>query len=145
MQKLSLSFTQYINKKYQRTGRLWECRFHSCLIDKEVYLWTVCRYIERNPVRAGLIKDPSQYKWSSVKVNAIGQMDDLVVPIWKDSWEREEYVKFLIQSEGEDELQEIRKAPVKGRPIGGEEFINQIAKVVGIVLKTRPRGRPRKI
>ncbi|GAI54022.1 unnamed protein product, partial [marine sediment metagenome] len=55
IQKLSLTFTQHINKKYKRTGRLWECRFYSALVDKEPYLWSVGRYIERNPVRAKIV------------------------------------------------------------------------------------------
>jgi len=96
---LSLRFTQHINKRYKRTGRLWECRFHSCLVDREGYLWTVCRYIEKNPVRAKIVSEPSQYRWSSVKVNTTGQSDGLIEPIWQNHLERVEYVKFLNQPE----------------------------------------------
>ena len=47
MQGLTLCYTQYVNRKYQRTGRLWESRYHSCIVDKEQYLWAVARYIEQ--------------------------------------------------------------------------------------------------
>ena len=66
MQKLSLRYTQYVNKKYKRTGRLWESRFFSSIVDKDTYIWTVCKYIERNPVRAHIVQFPHEYKWSSV-------------------------------------------------------------------------------
>jgi len=51
MQKVSLCYTQYVNRTYQRTGRLWECRFHSTIVDTDEYFWSVYRYIVRNPVR----------------------------------------------------------------------------------------------
>lgn len=144
MQKLSLRYTQHINKKYQRTGRLWECRFHSCLVDKESYLWTVCRYIEKNPVRAGIISEPCQYRWSSAKINTTGEKNDLVEPIWQDYFEKEEYVKFLNQSENNDEIKNIRKNTLKGMPVGKEGFSSQMAKTLGIKIQTQPKGRPRK-
>jgi putative transposase len=49
MQGVSLCYTQYVNRKYKRTGSLWESRYHSCIVDKEKYLWAVARYIEQNP------------------------------------------------------------------------------------------------
>jgi len=142
---LSLRFTQHINKRYKRTGRLWECRFHSCLVDREAYLWTVCRYIERNPVRAKIVSEPSQYRWSSAKVNTTGQSDGLIEPIWQNHLEKVEYVKFLNQPEDKNDLENIRKATLKGRPIGKERFLEYIAKTLKITIKTRPKGRPRKV
>ncbi|GJQ47728.1 MAG: hypothetical protein HKUEN01_01140 [Candidatus Kuenenia stuttgartiensis] len=52
----NLVYTQYINRKYKRSGRLWQSRFYSTIIEKMPYLWTVIRYIERNPVKDGLVK-----------------------------------------------------------------------------------------
>src|SRR3990172_2992129 len=52
MQGITLYYTQYFNRTYKRTGRVWESRYHSCVVDKEKYLWAVARYIEQNPVRA---------------------------------------------------------------------------------------------
>ncbi|MDO9289901.1 MAG: transposase, partial [Thermodesulfovibrionales bacterium] len=56
MQGVTLCYTQFTNRKYSRTGRLWESRYHSCIVDKESYLWAVARYIETNPVRARMVK-----------------------------------------------------------------------------------------
>jgi len=56
----------------RRSGRLWEGRFHACLIDSERYFLTCMRYIELNPVRAGMVHDPLEYVWSSHAANALG-------------------------------------------------------------------------
>ena len=140
MQKLSLRFTQHINKKYKRTGRLWECRFYSSLVDREEYLWAVCRYIERNPIRAKIVSKPSQYEWSSAsKV----QQNDIIESIW-DVNQKQEYSNYLNAPENESQVQMIRKNTHSGRPVGSVEFINHIAKVLKVNLSTRPKGRPRK-
>jgi len=144
MQKLSLRYTQHINKKYKRTGRLWECRFHSALVDKEGYLWAVCRYIERNPVRASLIKRPKQYKWSSARVNTGEEKDGFIEPIWRDYVDRKEYCKFLNTIDNEREIENIRKCTFSGKPIGSERFVSQIVDTLGIRINIRPRGRPSK-
>lgn len=145
MQKLSLRYTQYINKKYTRTGRLWECRFHSCVVEKETYLWSVYRYIERNPVRAGIVKDPIKYRWSSATLNTtIVHQNKLVKPIWKDYFERNEYHKFLNQHDNKDETVKIKKSTFSGLPIGSEKFLHHISKELGISIERRRKGRPRK-
>jgi len=144
MQKLSLRFTQYINKKYKRTGRLWECRFYSALVDKESYLWSIGRYIERNPVRAKIVNKPEEYQWSSAKANITGKEIGFIKPIWQDDTEREEYIAFLNNPDKEEEIEIIEKSTVSGKPIGTEEFLNQMVDTLGITINTRPKGRPRK-
>ena len=145
MQKLSLRYTQYVNQKYERSGRLWECRFHSCLVDREQYLWIVCRYIERNPVRAKVVNEPSEYKWSSAKANtALDMEENLTEPIWQSHLEREEYRRFLNQPDRKDEIERVRRSTFKGTPIGGEAFITYIAQELGLDVKTSRRGRPSK-
>ncbi|PIQ89921.1 MAG: transposase [Candidatus Omnitrophica bacterium CG11_big_fil_rev_8_21_14_0_20_42_13] len=146
MQKLSLTFTQYINKKHRRTGRLWECRFHSSVVDTEAYLWTVCRYIERNPVRAGKVKRPIDYSWSSVKANTSGDCHDgIVEPIWKDYFDKDEYINFLNRHEEEKQIEEIKQSTIRGMPVGGENFIKDIIKNFGFRIFKKARGRPKKI
>ena len=144
MQKLSLTFTQYINKKYKRTGRLWECRFYSALVDKELYLWSVGRYIERNPVRAKIVSKPDEYRWSSAKANIIDKEMDFIKPIWQDDTEREEYNTFLNNPDKEEDIELIKKSTISGKPIGTKEFLNQIIETLGITINTRAKGRPRK-
>jgi len=145
MQKVSLVYTQYINRKYNRTGRLWECRYHSCIVDKDPYLLSVCRYIETNPVRANLVKEADSYKWSSIKVNTTGDKSfSFAEPIWKHYADRKEYIKFLHEKEDKAEHENIRKATCAGRPYGTDKFIELIGSITGTPINTRGRGRPRK-
>lgn len=78
MQSLGRYYVRYINKKYERTGTLWEGRYKSTLIDTEKYLLFVSQYIELNPVRANMVKQPAEYPWSSFRRNALGIPIELV-------------------------------------------------------------------
>lgn len=146
MQKLSLTFTQYSNKKYGRTGRLWECRFHSCPVETESYLWAVCRYIEKNPVRAGMVKQPADYLWSSVKINTAveNRQDSFIEPIWKDYLDKDAYIKFLNQSDDEKQIKEISQSTIQGVPVGRESFVKDVIESSGVIIVKKPRGRPKK-
>ncbi|MBV1915525.1 MAG: transposase, partial [Pseudomonadales bacterium] len=79
MQCLSNRYVRYYNAKHQRTGTLWEGRYKSCVIDSDSYLFTLYKYIEMNPVKAGMVKKPADYNWSSYSRNALGTKDDLIV------------------------------------------------------------------
>ena len=78
MQAVGRRYVRYFNDTYGRTGSLWEGRYRATLIDSQEYLFTCYRYIEMNPVRAGLVAHPRQYPWSSYGANALGQPDPLV-------------------------------------------------------------------
>ena len=80
MQSIGRYYVLYINKTYQRTGTLWEGRFKSTLVDSDNYLFTVMRYLEMNPVRAGMVKHPAEYPWSSYQANAVGKSIELLTP-----------------------------------------------------------------
>ena len=80
MQHIGRYYVQYFNFKYQRTGTLWEGRYKATLLDSEGYLLTCSRYIELNPVRAGMVKDPARYPWSSFHYNALGDEDEMLTP-----------------------------------------------------------------
>jgi putative transposase len=78
MKFLGQLYVQYINRTYRRSGSLWEGRFRSCLVDNEGYLLACHRYIECNPVRAGMVQHPADYPWSSFRANASGEPSSLV-------------------------------------------------------------------
>ena len=78
MQSLGRRYVRRINDAYQRTGTLWEGRYKSCVVDSGRYLLTCYRYIELNPVRAGMVDAPGSYRWTSYCHNALGQQDKLV-------------------------------------------------------------------
>jgi putative transposase len=72
---------QYINHTYGRTGTLWDSRHKSSLVQVETYLLLCQRYIELNPVRAGMVCDPADYPWSSYRANALGQANAILSPL----------------------------------------------------------------
>ncbi len=80
MQSIGRLYVRYYNHTYQRSGTLWEGRFKSCLVESERYLLELYRYIELNPVRAGMVDDPSDYSWSSYAINALGVESELQTP-----------------------------------------------------------------
>ena len=80
MQMLGRNYVTHVNARYRRTGTLWEGRYKSCLVDSEDYVLACYRYIELNPVRAGMVVKPSEYRWSSHRCNASGEPDPLVRP-----------------------------------------------------------------
>lgn len=80
MQAIGRHYVRYFNRKYQRSGTLWEGRFKSCLVQSNVYFLQCQRYIELNPVRAGMVEDPAHYVWSSYQCSALGKAFDLFTP-----------------------------------------------------------------
>ena len=80
MQSLGRYYVRYINQTYERTGTLWEGRYKSTLVDSDNYFLTVSRYIELNPVRAGMVAHPAEYPWSSYQYNVRGKAIELIMP-----------------------------------------------------------------
>ncbi len=80
MRSLGQRYVQYFNRRYERSGTLWEGRFRSCLVDSARYVLACHRYIERNPVRAGMVPSPSAYRWPSHEGNAGRMSDNLLTP-----------------------------------------------------------------
>src|SRR3546814_19017293 len=80
MKHLGQRYVQYINRSYKRSGTLWEGRYRSCLLQDQDYLLRCHRYIEMNPVRAGMVKHPADYRWSSYRINGQGEPSNLITP-----------------------------------------------------------------
>ena len=80
MRNLGQRYAQYFNRRYDRTGGLWEGRYRSCLVDSANYVLACYRYIERNPVRAGMVASAAAYRWSSYQGNAGGAFNRLLTP-----------------------------------------------------------------
>lgn len=80
MQTLGRRYVCHFNRRHGRSGTLWEGRFRSTMMDSEPYFHTSSRYVESNPVRAGLVTEPDGYRWSSYRCNARGEADALVTP-----------------------------------------------------------------
>ena len=78
MQSVANLYARYVNEQQNRKGTIWEGRFKSCVVDSDQYLFTLYRYIEMNPVRAGMVKSTADYQWSSYHHNALGKVDTLI-------------------------------------------------------------------
>ena len=138
----SLVYTQYINDKCRRSGRVWQNRFYSCVVDKNRYLWAVLRYIESNPVRAGIVKNAEEYRWSSAAFHLLGRRDPVIThPDWIEQSQYTVY-RELIYRANRDEGDLIRKATSTGRPLGGAVFVGRLESRLQRRLKPRARGRP---
>lgn len=140
---ITFRYAQYFNGKYKRTGRLWQNRYFSCIVDKSEYLWAVARYIERNPVRAKITKKAEEWKWSSARARLKGEKNFILsVDNWLDDTEIDTYRRF-VNNEGMEN--EIRKATSTGRPLGCIKFIEHLEGVLERQLKPAKGGRPKKI
>lgn len=150
MQSLGRKYVRYFNDTYQRTGTLWEGRFKSCLVQSERYCLQVYRYIELNPVRAGIVDDPAKYYWSSYQVNALARPSDLCTPhqtyqdIATGAESRIRAYRSLFSCQVERKLIEnIRDATNRGLVIGDSIFKQDIESLTG--RKIYPKiGRPKK-
>ena len=129
------NYTRMINKREKWRGYLWQERFLSFILD-EVYFWSVMRYVELNPVRAGLVPLAQDYFWSSARGH-VGLSDDPVIdkvtllPHWAD---------ILKCDIGTAELLLIRSSCSSGRPLGGQDFINFLYREHGIDWQNNKRG-----
>jgi putative transposase len=144
MQGITLCYSKYFNGENGRTGRLWECRYHSTVVDGDSYLWTVSKYIENNPVRAGIVKRPEDYPYSSAKAHLLGRKDPLLKELLFDKSELDEYRRFIRSEEDKKIIDEIRKQTRLGKPLGDGGFLKTLSENLGRSLSFRPKGRPRK-
>jgi putative transposase len=137
MQAVGVRYVQHFNKTYGRTGTLWEGRYRATLVETGAYLFTCHRYIELNPVRAGLVSDPRDYPWSSHAANALGMSDPLVTPhgeylsLDSDASSRRAAYRALFHAVLPDaSLEEIRTATNTGWVLGSKRFRKEVAALV---------------
>lgn len=115
----NMTYTQYFNRRYLRSGRIWQNRFFSCVVCDNRYLWNVARYIENNPVKGGLTEAAAEYKWSSAKTHCQGDEDAVLNgPGWLCDEMQKKYLEYL--GERDEYVDEsIRHATSTGKPFGG--------------------------
>jgi len=137
-------YTQYINRFHKRSGHLWQNRFHSCPLD-EYHLWQALCYLERNPVRARMVRKAWRYDWSSARAHVDGKdpTDMLDIKKWSRKWGGDEWRDALQEPQDEDLILRLRSSTHTGRPLGRDSFISKLESVVGRRLRPLPVGRPR--
>ena len=141
--------TQYVNRQYGRSGTLWEGRFKSCIVQSEDYLISCYRYIELNPVRAGLCSHPGEYPWSSFRINAEGapgtlvsQHDEFRRLGSNDAQRRAEYVSLFGSALDATRVEEIRSATNGNFALGDAMFRRELAARLGRRVEPGKPGRP---
>ena len=151
MKALGQRYVQYFNRTYRRSGTLWEGRYRSCLTQTEDYLLACQRYIELNPVRAGMVEHPADYRWSSYRANAQGEEDALVTPhevylaLGNTTEPRLAAYRELFRCELEPGLlNQIRQASNGNFALGSVRFAEEIAAALGRRVTPGKSGRPRK-
>jgi putative transposase len=133
MQSIGRVYVTYFNRRYSRTGTLWEGRYKATIIEDETYLLACMRYIELNPVRAGMVTSPAQYPWSSYHANASGRQDGVLQAhetyrrLGRSPVERRTAYRALFADAIPDEsLRAIRDATQNAWALGGSTFRHNV-------------------
>lgn len=149
MKALGQRYVQYVNRSYRRSGTLWEGRFRSCLMQDEAYVLACYRYIELNPVRAGMVAHPADYRWSSYRVNAQGEADSVLTPHpLYQALDPERDARLAAYREifryelDPGMIDQIRQATNGNVALGDSRFIADIERALGRRVTRGKPGRP---
>lgn len=150
MQSVGRVYVRYFNSTHGRSGTLWEGRYKATIVESDRYLLACMRYIELNPVRAGLVEHPERYPWSSHRANAFGVSDPLVRahPLYRTlgttpANRRAAYLTLFGPAVADDETHAIRDATQNAWALGGAEFRRGVERL-GRRAERAPLGRPMK-
>jgi putative transposase len=143
---LTLTHTQrwHAHRRSVGSGHVYQGRFKSFLVESDEYLWTVCRYVERNALRAGLCHRAEEWRWSSLWRRERGDAESQEV-LWP--WPidiPQDWLRRVNGAESKRELEALRRCVNRGQPFGSETWVERMTKRFGLELAFRPRGRPRK-
>lgn len=148
MQYVGRQYVPYINHKYQRTGTLWEGRFRAAVVETSAYLLACYRYIELNPCRAGMVRQPQAYRWSSYQRNGLLLQDSLITPHSEyqnlgpdDAKRAASYRRLFGQDMDDEELNALRDYTQSGTPLGGAQFRKAIESALATKIGQPRRGR----
>lgn len=145
-QTAHMRYTQYFNRRIESRGHLWQGRFYSCVLDEKHFI-AATRYIERNPVRAKLVKIPWEWKWSSAKYH-VGRSSNSLLKMGNIfelfDMPPDEWGKYICNLDDREFMKKIKKYTLTGRPFGEITFIKALERKFERRLKALPRGRPKK-
>ena len=152
MKALAARATRYRNRLEGRSGTLWESRYKSSVVQTDTYLLACSRYIGLNPVRARMVVDPSEYRWSSFN----SRLTDGEPATWLDAdpcylalgstqqQRSERYEAFVRGAVSQEELSLSREGPQRGQLTGNSRFVNEVEQIAGLRVERRGQGRPRR-
>ena len=137
-----LRYAQYANERHAWSGHLFASRYYSAPLDDPHY-WEAMRYVERNPVRAGLVRLAQEWPWSSARAHCGLGIDLVLSDVSLPGWPPAKWSAWL-RGEDPDQVDLVRRATRAGRPCGGADFVAGLESRVGRRLVVRDKGRPRK-
>lgn len=151
MKSLNQRYVAHMNKVHQRTGTMWEGRFKSCLILDPDYFLTCMRYIELNPVRAGMVGHPREYRWSSYRANGEGSENSCItahpayLSLGQDELARRQAYRQLVAGPtDETAMTLLRRATNANHVVGNSSAMQELATSLSHRLPPGQRGRPKK-
>ena len=145
LKPLHMRYAQRFNRQRGWTGRVWQGRYFSSPLDNS-HLWAAIRYVERNPVRAKIVRKAENYPWSSAAGHCAKTRDNIITsnPSW---WKRfssmDDWPGWLAEGDEPEKLMLLRRNIEKGLPCGSDQFIKQLEQIAGYELLYRPVGRPK--
>ena len=143
LKPVHLRYAQHVNWTQGIAGPLWQGRFFSCPLD-EAHFVAAARYVEQNPVRAGLVARATDYPWSSAAAHCGERADPLLDNSTQDLGGPEAWSHQLAVYVSDDAASRLRLCTRTGRPAGGSAFVAGLERLLGRVLHPRVGGRPRK-
>ncbi len=143
LKPLHMRYSQHINKTKGWKGHLWQGRFFSSPLDDE-YTWSTIRYVERNPVQAGMMLKSEDYRWSSAAAHCGLQENTLLAPLLGSlkGIPQYEWSSWLALSENQGMVDIIQRNIEKGLPCGDDGFLDRLEAIAKRSLRYKPQGRP---
>lgn len=140
-----MRYSRWINHQQEWSGHLWANRFYSTLLDEE-HLWAAVKYVELNPVRAGIVTHAEDYPWSSAQAHALGRFDPLLSPNrpFINQTRIRDWRSWLAEGLDEEIVKRIRNNTTTGWPTGSPSFVAQLEKLLGRRLtRQKPGPKPK--
>jgi putative transposase len=147
LKPLHMRYAQRLNRLQSQQGHVWQGRYNSSALDGD-YLRAALRYVERNPVRARMVKKAENYKWSSARGHCGVAVDPLLAakPSWrKDFGDIKNWSRWLAEPDAEETMLVLRRNAMMDLPCGSDAFLRRIEKKADRPLRFRPQGRPKKL
>lgn len=147
MQSVGARYVWHVNATRERTGTLWEGRYKACLVASDEHVLTACRYIDLNPVRAGMVSGPADYRWSSYSVLSERRSDALITPhdalLALGVPRGPAYSRWCADANNDEEVERLREATGRELVFGSDTFKAEIETMTMRPTSGKTRGRPR--
>jgi putative transposase len=138
-------YASYWNARGSSSGHVWQGRFYSCPLD-DSHVWRALRYVELNPVRAGMVSAAVEWRWSSAAAHCSAATPARMLDLepWQKRWTLAEWSEYLAAGESAIDVSALRQCTHTGRPLGTTEFVARLEQTTSRPLAPRKGGRPKK-